>query len=168
MSSEQSAWYLVQCKPHQEKRAQENLENQSINSFFPIISLKKIVRGKRKQVEEAMFPGYLFVELLETGEYWSKIRSTRGVRDFVRFGGVPAKVSQQLLEQLKVIDHDLVTIAVDSTPKEGDRVRVTTGPFKDLEGIFKMPDGEQRSIVLLNMLDKLTVLEVSNDEFEKI
>ncbi|PXF63048.1 transcription/translation regulatory transformer protein RfaH [Kangiella spongicola] len=168
MSSDQSAWYLVQCKPRQESRAQENLENQSINSFFPIISLEKIVRGKRKQIEEAMFPGYLFVELLETGEYWSKIRSTRGVRDFVRFGGVPAKISQQLLEQLKVIDHDFVTKVVDSTPKEGDRVRVTAGPFKDLEGIFKMPDGEQRSIVLLNMLGKLTVLEVSNDEFEKI
>lgn len=161
-----TAWYLVHCKPRQESRAQDNLDNQEINSFLPLISIEKIIRGKRQRVEEAMFPGYLFVELQVNGELWSKIRSTRGVRDFVKFGGVPAKISYELLEKLKVID--TTTEFENNTPKKGEPVRVTSGPFKDLEGVFDMPDGEQRSIVLLNLLGKETKLEVSNTDIEKV
>lgn len=168
MSEGLTAWYLVHCKPKQESRAQENLTNQSINSFLPVVSVEKIVRGKRQKVEEVMFPGYLFVELLVTGEYWAKIRSTRGIRDFVRFGGTPAKISKKLLEQLRVVDNNFVTNVAPETPKTGDRVRIMSGPFKDLEGVFQMPDGEQRSIVLLNMLGKLTKLEVMNKDIEKL
>ena len=168
MSEGQVAWYRVHCKPKQEVRAQENLNNQLINSFLPTISVEKVIRGKRQSVEEVMFPGYLFVELAITGEYWSKIRSTRGVRDFVRFGGVPAKISLELLEQLKVIDSNLVTNVAAETPKAGDRVRIMSGPFKDLEGVFQMPDGEQRSIVLLNILGKESKLEVMNRDIEKL
>ena len=168
MSNSETAWFLVHCKPKQEYRAQENLNNQSIHSFLPTMAVEKVIRGKRQQVEEVMFPGYLFVELPKSGEFWSKIRSTRGVRDFVRFAGVPAKISNELLEKLKVLETDFVTNIDDKTPREGDRVRIMSGPFKDLEGVFQMPDGEQRSIVLLNMLGKMTKLEVLNKDIEKL
>ncbi|GAA4364611.1 transcription/translation regulatory transformer protein RfaH [Kangiella marina] len=165
--SEATAWYLVHCKPRQELRAEENLENQSINSFLPLMSIDKVVRGKRQMVEEVMFPGYLFVELPLSGELWAKIRSTRGIRDFVRFGGKPARISLELLEQLKVLETNLVTNTDVGTPKEGDRVRILRGPFKDLEGVFQMADGERRSIVLLNILGKESKLELLNKDIEK-
>ena len=168
MSNISTEWYLVHCKPRQEHRAQENLNNQSINSFLPTLNVEKVLRGKRQKVQEVMFPGYLFVELLVNGEHWSKIRSTRGVRDFVKFGGEPAKISQDLLEQLKVIDTELVTNVADKTPKTGDPVRIMSGPFKDLQGVFQIADGEKRSIVLLNLLGKLTKLEVLNVDIEKL
>lgn len=168
MSNNATAWYLVHCKPRQENRAQENLENQLINSFFPTFSLEKIIRGKRCPVEEALFPGYLFVELPINGELWSKIRSTRGVRDFVKFAGIPAKISDELLQQLKVIDEEVVEKAESNTPKMGERIRITSGPFKDLEGVFEIADGEQRSIVLLNLLGKQSKLGVLNTEIEKV
>ena len=168
MSEGETGWYLVHCKPKQESRAQENLNNQMISSFLPTVAVEKVIRGKRQQVEEVMFPGYLFVELQVSGEYWAKVRSTRGVRDFVRFGGVPAKISTELLDSLKVIDKNIVTNIDASTPKTGDRVRIMSGPFKDLEAIFQVADGEQRSIVLLDLLGKLTKLEVMNKDIEKL
>ena len=167
MNENCTAWYLVHCKTRQECRAQENLNNQSINSFLPKLSLEKVIRGKRQQVEEAMFPGYLFVELPRSGELWSKIRSTRGIRDFVRFGGKPAKIARSLLEQLKVIETDFVTNIEVEAPRLGDRVRILRGPFKDLEGVFSMPDGERRSIVLLNILGKESQLELMNSDIQK-
>ncbi|WP_223669285.1 transcription/translation regulatory transformer protein RfaH [Kangiella shandongensis] len=161
------AWYLVHCKPRQEARAQENLENQSINGFLPVISIEKVVRGKRQSVTEPLFPGYLFVELATDGTHWSKIRSTRGIRDFVRFGGIPGKVSADLVHELQAVDKEFVTNVDEQTPKTGDKVRITAGPFRDLEGVFQIPDGEKRSIVLLNLMGKLTKLEVMNSDIEK-
>ena len=67
-----------------------------------------------------------------------------------------------------MIDSNLVTNVAAETPKAGDRVRIMSGPFKDLEGVFQMPDGEQRSIVLLNILGKESKLEVMNRDIEKL
>lgn len=168
MSASDKAWYLVQCKPKQEFIAESNFENQHIKSFLPLLSIEKIVRGKRRIVEEPTFPGYIFIQLKKNGELWSKVRSTRGVRDFVRFGGVPAAISGELLSQLEVLDNRRAENIDTKTPVEGDRIRVKSGPFKDLEGVFRMPDGEKRSIVLLRILGKLTKLDIPNTQIEKM
>ncbi|AOE50173.1 transcription/translation regulatory transformer protein RfaH [Kangiella sediminilitoris] len=164
----EKAWYLVQCKPRQEKRAKENLENQSISSFLPLISIEKVVRGKRQSILEPLFPGYIFIELPKNGNGWSKIRSTRGVRDFVRFAGVPGMVSAKLIQDLSLVNKEFVTNVSETTPKTGDKVRITAGPFKDLEGVFEVPDGEKRSIILLSLMGKVTKLEVLNSDLEKV
>lgn len=104
MSHNNKSWYLVNSKPRQELRAEEHLKNQSINCVLPLIEIEKIIRGKRQSISEPLFPGYLFVELQTDGQDWSKIRSTRGVRDFVRFGGVPGRVPESVLEHLKILD----------------------------------------------------------------
>ncbi|BBU79314.1 hypothetical protein EIMP300_07140 [Escherichia coli] len=56
------SWYLLYCKRGQLQRAQEHLERQAVNCLAPMITLEKIVRGKRTAVSEPLFPNYLFVE----------------------------------------------------------------------------------------------------------
>ena len=41
------SWYLLYCKRGQLQRAQEHLERQAVNCLAPMITLEKIVRGKR-------------------------------------------------------------------------------------------------------------------------
>ncbi|WP_426917536.1 transcription termination/antitermination NusG family protein, partial [Serratia bockelmannii] len=53
------SWYLLYCKRGQLLRAQEHLERQQVNCLSPIITLEKIVRGKRIAVSEPLFPNYL-------------------------------------------------------------------------------------------------------------
>jgi transcription antitermination factor NusG len=40
--------------------------------------------------------------------------------------------------------------------KSGDLVRITEGPFRGFEAIFKTYDGEKRAVLLLNLLTKMT------------
>ena len=54
------SWYLLYCKRGQLQRAQEHLERQAVNCLAPMITLEKIVRGKRTAVSEPLFPNYLF------------------------------------------------------------------------------------------------------------
>lgn len=166
MSENNKGWYLVNSKPRQELRAEEHLKNQAINCVLPLIEIEKIIRGKRQSISEPLFPGYLFVELQTDGQNWSKIRSTRGVRDFVRFGGMPGKVPPAVLEQLQLIDTTQTELETNA-PKTGDKVVITDGPFKDLEGVFKISNGEERSIVLLTILGKVTEMELENNRLRK-
>lgn len=166
MSDNNKGWYLINSKPRQELRAEEHLKNQEINCILPLIEMEKIIRGKRQSISEPLFPGYLFVELQTNGRDWSKIRSTRGVRDFVRFGGVPGRVPDSVLEHLQILDITNTSIETNA-PKTGDKVVITDGPFKDLEGVFKISNGEERSIVLLTILGKATEMELENNKLRK-
>ncbi|AUD78497.1 transcription/translation regulatory transformer protein RfaH [Kangiella profundi] len=166
MIDNNKGWYLVHSKPRQELRAEEHLKNQAINCVLPLIEIEKIIRGKRQFISEPLFPGYLFVELQTNGQDWSKIRSTRGVRDFVRFGGVPGRVPESVLEHLKILEIRDPAIETNA-PKAGDKVVITDGPFKDLEGVFKISNGEERSIVLLTILGKATEMELENNKLRK-
>lgn len=166
MNEPVAAWYLLHTKPKQESRAKEHLENQGVKCFFPQVEIEKVVRGKRKAVLEVLFPNYIFAYLDGNTVAWSSVRSTRGVRDFVKFGLQLARVPEAIIIGLqnKLLGDDslLSSELTSSTPQTGDMVTILDGAFKDLNGIFQRPIGEERSIVLLTILNKATEIEVDN------
>ena len=144
------AWYLLYCKRGQLQRAQEHLERQSVNCLTPVITLEKMQRGRRTTVSEPLFPNYLFVEFDPEVIHTTTISATRGVSHFVRFGAHPARVPSS------VIHH------------AGDSVVITEGAFEGLQAIFAEPDGEARSMLLLNLLNKEVLQSVKNTDFRKV
>lgn len=159
------SWYLLYCKRGQLQRAQEHLERQAVNCLAPMITLEKIVRGKRTAVSEPLFPNYLFVEFDPEVIHTTTINATRGVSHFVRFGASPAIVPSAVIHQLSVYKpKDIVDPA---TPYPGDKVIITEGAFEGFQAIFTEPDGEARSMLLLNLINKEIKHSVKNTEFRK-
>jgi len=148
-----SGWYVVQCRANQNYRAQENLENQGFTCFQPQLCLEKVRAGRRVRCQEPLFPGYLFIQLSEQDSGWHTIRSTRGVTKLVAFGDRPAAVPPSVIDALKL---QTQTSANDDRPalRPGDRLRIAQGPFADMEAVFHRFDGQERAIVLLNILHK--------------
>ena len=160
------SWYLLYCKRGQLLRAKEHLERQEVNCLSPMIALEKIVRGKRTTVSEPLFPNYLFIEFDPESIHTTTISSTRGVSHFVRFGAQPATVSSEVIEALQ---SDVPQILLDpETPQSGDEVLITEGTFEGLRAIFAEPDGETRSVLLLNLLNKQVMRSVDNKQFRKL
>jgi len=160
------AWYLLYCKRGQLQRAQEHLQRQSVNCLTPMITLEKIVRGKRTTVEEPLFPNYLFVEFDPEVIHTTTINATRGVSHFVRFGASPATVPATVIEQLATWQPEDITDP--DTPYAGDNVVITEGAFEGIQAIFTEPDGEARSMLLLNFLNKQVLQSVKNTDFRKV
>ncbi len=160
------SWYLLYCKRGQLLRAKEHLERQSVNCLTPMITLEKIVRGKRAAVSEPLFPNYLFVEFDPEDIHTTTVNSTRGVSHFVRFGSQPATVPQTVIHDL--LHYQPENITDPQTPWPGDSVVITDGAFEGLEAIFKEPDGEARSMLLLNLLNRQVLQSVKNTEFQKL
>jgi transcriptional antiterminator RfaH len=96
-------WLLLQVKPRQELRALANLERQKGECYCPQIKVEKLSRGKRIQVVEALFPGYLFINAQPeiNGLSYTSIRSSRGVSKIVGFGEEFIKIPESLIQQLK-------------------------------------------------------------------
>jgi len=161
------AWYLLYCKRGQLQRAQEHLERQAVNCLPPVITLEKIQRGKRTTVSEPLFPNYLFVEFDPEVIHTTTINATRGVSHFVRFGAQPATVPSTVIHQLSVYKQP-DNITDPDTPFSGDDVVITEGAFEGLQAIFSEPDGEARSMLLLNLLNKQVLQSVANTAFRKV
>jgi len=162
-------WFVVYCKSREENRACQNLYNQGITSFFPKIKTQKILRGKKTVVEEALFPSYIFININQLDSNFSCIRSTRGINDFIRFGGKITTVSNELIEQLKKLCHVLNEQDIDTKSlfKSGDKVEVIEGAFKGATAIFASEDGLERSMLLLKVLNQEQTISFSNKEIQK-
>jgi transcriptional antiterminator RfaH len=153
-------WYVVLTKPKQETRAEEHLRAQGGEVFLPQITLEKMRIGKRVNVIESLFPGYLFVNVEGCEHLIGSIRSTRGVRQLLRFGIGPIEIRQDLIDDLRHRCGDLnqncesFVGSSQAVFKEGQIIEIVSGPFKDYQAIFKQFDGEQRAIILLNLLSQ--------------
>ena len=161
-------WYLVHTKPRQEKCALQNLELQGYQCYLPTLPSEKLRQGLIV-TDEPLFPRYLFIRLGQgdSAKSWVPIRSTRGVSRLVSFGGEPAKVNDGLIELLRAQE-----ASVQGDPKRlfspGERVCLSEGPFAGIEGIFQMVHGEQRVMVLIELLSKPVTVRVSPASLRKV
>lgn len=152
-------WYLLYTKPRQEKLALQHLQNQAYEAYLPLVQIERIRQGTRSWSEEALFPRYLFVQLDEAGsQSWAPIRSTVGVSQLVKFGFRFAEISQELVGW---VQEHVKANKIEEQFKSGDLVKITEGPFRGFDAIFKTYDGEKRAILLLNLLAKMTEAKFS-------
>ena len=155
-------WYLVHTKPRQEKCAQENLVRQGYECYLPIFPKEKLLQSGVAIADEPLFPRYLFIRLGESrsAQSWAPIRSTKGVSRLVSFGVEPAKVDDRLIEILRNQE-----AAAQAEPerlfKSGERVLLTDGAFVGLEAIYQMADGDQRVIVLIELMNQSVAMRVA-------
>ncbi len=171
-----SKWYVVLTKPKQEERAEEHLRMQGGEVFLPRIQLEKMRKAKRVEVLEPLFPGYLFVNVEGCESLVGSIRSTRGVRQLLKFGIEPLEIQSALISDLRnrcysQIENQIENYQEGSADKQtvfkqGQAVEITSGPFKDYQAIFKQFDGEARAILLLNLLNQQQELLVELEQLQ--
>ena len=143
-------WYLIHCKPRQDARALENLERQGFTCYQPTLRVERLCDGRKVSKQEPLFPRYLFIQLDQVNDSWSPIRSTRGVSQIVRVDDHPVPVEDEIIEQIRQrLESDASAVPYLVS---GDRVRIVQGPFSDLEAIFVASHGDQRVMLLLNIL----------------
>lgn len=157
-------WYLATAKSRQEARAVDNLKNQHIEAFCPTVKVEKLRRGKKQIVTEALFTGYLFINLSPQHALWHKVRSTRGIRDWVRFAGEVAKIPDGLVSSLIWANAQPEKQVIISRFNKGEKVRILSGPFAGLKAIYDKTDGEMRSMILVNFLGQINRLKVPNEQ----
>ena len=158
-------WFVIHTKPRQEGVAEENLRNQGYEVYLPRISVPRRRRGRWQSTVEPLFPRYLFIELEPGRDNMAPIRSTKGVSGLVRFGNDPTPLPAGFVDYLRGHEDSATGAHLPDRPQfvPGDRVRVLSGPFEGVEGIFREPRGENRVLVLIDILGKPSPMAIDGD-----
>lgn len=176
-TSTEKRWYVLHTYSGYEDAVAKNLkqrveslgmEDKIFNVVVPKEKKIKIRNGKKRTIEEKIYPGYVLVEMIVTDDSWYVVRNTPNVTGFVGSGTIPLPVSTQEIDALKkrmVEEEPKYTIDF----KEGDLVRITDGPFKDSEGKVSGVDGEKGKVkIMINMFGRDTSLELDSLQITKI
>jgi transcriptional antiterminator NusG len=170
-------WYVIHTYSGYEDAVAKNLkqrieslgmEDKIFNVIVPKEKKIKIKDGKRKVVEEKIYPGYVLVEMIVTDDSWYVVRNTPNVTGFVGAGTTPVPVSLSEIENLKKrmgVEAPQYKIEV----KVGDPVKIIDGPFKDFDGKVSEIDEERGKIkILVNMFGRDTPVELDSLQIKKL
>jgi transcriptional antiterminator RfaH len=161
------AWYLVYTKPQQERLALENLERQGYQAYLPLIRNRRRRAGRYVALIEPMFPRYLFLHLSDVTDNWGPIRSTIGVSKMVRFGDMPARVPDDLIEILHSREDEAgVQDLAPPEFKAGDRIRIVEGPMAGYEGIYQAKTSQERVVILLEIVGQSSRVQLAAGHIE--
>ena len=170
-------WYVIHtysgCEDAVARNLKQRIESLGMeDKIFSVLVPKekkiKIKNGKRKLVEEKIYPGYVLVEMVVTDDSWYVVRNTPNVTGFVGAGTTPIPVSGDEIEYLKKrMGQD--SPQYDIQVAAGDVVKITDGPFKDFEGKVSAIDQERGKIkVLVNMFGRDTPVELDSLQIKKL
>lgn len=170
-------WYVLHTYSGYEESVAKNLrhrveslgmEDKIFNVLVPKEKKIKIKSGKRKTVEEKIYPGYVLVEMIVTDDSWYVVRNTPNVTGFVGAGTTPVPVSETEIEEIiKRSGEEEPSYKIDVAV--GDNVKITDGPFKDYEGKVSELDQDQGKVkVMINLFGRDTPVELDSLQIKKL
>lgn len=154
-------WLLAYTKPRAELLAEEQLLRQGYEVLCPQIRVQKLRRRRWSWLEEPLFPRYVFVGAHDE-QAWAPVRSTLGVTSLVRFGGVFASVSEEIINALRAGADQPNRFR--PTFVQGQKVRILAGEYAALEAVFDTAEGDERATVLLELLGRQSRVRVGVGE----
>jgi len=169
-------WYVIHTYSGYEDAVAKNLkqrieslgmEDKIFNVIVPKEKKIKIKNGKRKTVEEKIYPGYVLVQMIVTDESWYVVRNTPRVTGFLGAGTTPIPVSKADMDDLmKRMEMGQPEMTIDF--EVGANVKIVDGPFKGFEGKVSEIDKERGKIkVLVNMFGRDTPVELDSLQIKK-
>jgi len=145
-----------------------NMENKIFEVLVPIEKKIKVKAGKRVEIEEKIYPGYVLVDMIVDENSWYVVRNTPRVTGFVGAGTTPVPINEKdlgyLFEKMKSVktEHEIEIESADS-------VKIIDGPFKDFEGKVEAVDKERGKLkVLVSMFGRETPVEIDFLQVKKI
>jgi transcription termination/antitermination protein NusG len=170
-------WYAIHTYSGYEENVSGNLlqrietmdmEEKIFHVIVPKEKKIKVKNGKRKVVEEKIFPGYVLVEMIVTDDSWYVVRNTPNVTGFIGAGTTPTPIAEEevaALQKRMGVEEPEYTLDVEV----GSPVLISDGPFKDQEGKVSEIDLERGKIkVLVSMFGRETPIELDFLQVKKV
>jgi transcriptional antiterminator NusG len=170
-------WYAIHTYSGYEENVAQNLKqriesmdmaDKIFNILIPKEKKIKIKNGKRKIIEEKIFPGYVIVEMVVTDDSWYVVRNTPNVTGFIGTGTIPTPIAEEEIKSLQKrmgVEEPEYKIDVEVNSP----VKITDGPFKGFEGkVAEIDEARGKIKVLVSMFGRETPVELDFLQVKKI
>lgn len=164
--AEPENWYALYTCPRHEKRVVQQIEERRISCFLPLYRSVRRWKDRRKVLELALFPGYVFVRVALRDRL--RVLGLPGAVRLVTFNGQPAVLPDEEIETLRL--RLSVNNPIEPHPylRVGRRVRVRCGPMQGLEGIIVRKKDCCRVVFSLDLIMRSVAVEVDDADVEPL
>ena len=167
VSLELPQWYAIRTRSRHEKVVTEQLEQQRIESFLPLVKRTHKWSDRAKVVELPLFAGYSFVRLSLSSPDRLRVLKTHGVAGFVGVRGSGIAIPESQIESLKTILAKQIPFQERPFLQVGQRVRIRGGALDGVEGIL-LQKGERSLVISVEPIHRSISISVDAYRFEPI
>ena len=175
MADSEAKWYILHTYSGYENKVAADImklvENRNLRHLIEDVMVPTVTRtiekdnGKVVEVEDKVYPGYVFVKMVETNESWYICRNTRGVTGFVGPESKPTPLSEA---EVRNLEQGRKETAVSF--EKGDKVVIKQGVLEGFEGTVSEVDEEKNTVVVdvFNMFGEVTPTTLEITAIKKI
>jgi len=155
-------WFAVQVRARQEWRLKDALSNKGYEIFLPTRSGAANTRHR----QPVLFPGYLFCRV--DPRLRLPILTTPGVIGFAGTGRIPTAVPEGEIDRIRMVVSSGFERESKPLVTAGERVRVTVGALRGLEGILVQEKSAWRVVIAVTLLQRSVAVDVDRDWVEPL
>lgn len=164
-------WYALYVRPRFEKKVLLQLEEKGIEAYLPLITNVKQWSDRRKKIEEPLFKSYVFVH--SNVKEHLPILTVYGVLRFVTFERKAVVVPDNQIVAIKKFVKDYENgeefkMMNNEALKEGQMVRIISGPMKDLTGRLETIYNKRHLIVYIDVVGRYIPVHLPRAKVEPI
>ena len=173
-----SRWYVVHTYSGHENRVatalkqrveSEHLENKIFDILVPTQDKIEIRAGRKEQIKEKIFPGYLLVKMILDDDTWLAVRTTQGVTSFIGMGSKPTAISEAEVQSIIKFSQQGGQPTYKQAFNEGDTVKIVDGPFTEFIGKVDNVDKDRGKVrVLVSIFGRETPVELDFLQVQKL
>jgi len=152
-------------RPRHEKRVAEQLSENGVEHYLPLVRTQRQWSDRKKWVEEPLFRSYVFV-FGDAGQRYRAVQ-THGTVGFVRFGDRPAVVREEEIDTIRRVLREGRVIESCDMPRPGDEVEIRRGPFAGVRGVLETLQGEHRLVVSIPSIRQGIRFNVAREDVRK-
>lgn len=170
-------WYVVHTYSGHENKVShtlkqrvesEHLEDKILDVLVPMQDKIEIKGGKKVNIKEKIFPGYILVKMVLDDISWLAVRTTQGVTSFVGIGNKPTPISEAEVQTIVKFTQTEAPM-YKQVFMANDTVKIVDGPFADFIGKIDSVDEERGKVrVLVSIFGRETPVELDFLQIQKI
>jgi transcriptional antiterminator NusG len=175
-SGPHAEWFVIHSYSGMENKVKKNIEHRTesmgmtekiLEIVVPTETEIEIRKGKRREVEKRVFPGYILVNMIMDEDSWYVVRNSPGVTGFVGMGNKPTPLrSEEVDKIMRRIESDEPRIKVSF--QIGEHVRIMSGPFAEFGGtVDEIYPDKGKAKVLVSFFNRETPVEVDFLQLER-
>jgi transcription termination/antitermination protein NusG len=153
-------WYAIQVRSRYEKTIAATLLSKGYEGFLPICRKKSRWSDRIKEVDQPLFPGYIFCRFDANKRL--PILMTSGVLRVVGIGKTPHPVEEEEISAVLAIVASGLHVEPFPYLQIGQRVRIEQGSLSGVEGILAGIKEPARLVVSVTLLQRSIAVEINS------
>jgi transcription antitermination factor NusG len=151
-------WLALRVRSHYERVASAHLRDRGIEEFSPTYRTERQWSDRKKQVEQFLFPGYVFCRV--DPENRLPVLSIPGTVGLVGFGKGPAAIPDDQIDAVRRMIGSGLLVGPWPFLEVGQTVLIERGPLAGVEGILQEIKKTFRLVVSISLLQRSVSAEV--------